>query len=33
MVACEQATARELPAQNTPLGQLARERLGIAPDS
>ena len=33
MVACEQATARGLPAQNTSLGQLARERLGIAADS
>ncbi len=33
MVACEQATARGFPAQNTSLGQLARERLGIAADS
>ena len=33
MVACEQATARGLRGQNTPLGQLAREQLGIAADS
>lgn len=33
MVACEQAAARGLPPQDTPLGRLTRERFGTAAGS